>query len=111
MLSQAERTTFRPNAPGSIEETGLSHGLILDLILRQAFFEGIVTLGALGERSKLSPTIIHWVYRYLLKEQLCETRAMVGNDYEISLTNRVRSMAEVALKKGQYAGAAPVSLK
>ena len=111
MLSQIERAAFQRNAPRSIEETGISQGLILDLLLRQAFFEGIVTLGKLAERSKLSPTIIHWVYRYLLKEQLCETRAMVGDDYEISLTSRGRSMAEVALRKGQYSGPAPVSLK
>src|SRR5579862_7359211 len=111
MSSQIERPAFRPGAPHNIEETGISQGLILDLLLRQSFFEGIVTLGQLIERSKLSPTIVHSIYRYLLKEQLCETRGMVGSDYEISLTNRGRSMAEVALKKGQYAGPAPVSLK
>ena len=110
MLPEIERVAFQPRTPRSIEETGIGQGLILDLLLRQAFFEGIVTLGTLIERSKLSPAIVHWVYRYLLKEQLCETRAMVGNDYEISLTGRGRSMAEVALKKGQYAGPAPVSL-
>lgn len=111
MSSRIEQTAFRPGAPQNIEEAGISQGLILDLLLRQAFFEGIVTLGKLIERSKLSPAIVHWVYRYLLKEQLCETRAMVGNDYEISLTSRGRNMAEVALRKGQYAGPAPVSLK
>jgi len=109
MLAQTE-PAFEPRVPRSIEETGISQGLILDLLLRQAFFEGIVTLEKLIERSRLSPAIVHWVYRYLLKEQLCETRAMVGNDYEISLTTRGRSMAEVALKKSQYAGPAPVSL-
>ena len=111
MLSQVERGVFRRDAPRTIEDTGISQGLILDLLLRQAFFEGIVTLGKLTERSKLSPSIVHWAYRYFLKEQLCETRAMVGNDYEIALTSRGRSMAEVALKKSQYAGPAPVSLK
>jgi hypothetical protein len=35
---------------------------------------------------------------------------MQGEDYEISLTNKGRSMAEVALKKGQYSGPAPVTL-
>jgi len=110
-MSLIERATFQPRMPRSIEETGISQGLILDLLLRQAFFEGIVTLGTLSDRSKLNPAIVHWAYRYFLKEQLCETRAMVGNDYEISLTSRGRSMAEVALKKGQYAGPAPVSLK
>jgi len=111
MSSQIERATFQPRVPRSIEETGINQGLILDLLLKQAFFEGIVTLVTLSERSKLNPAIVHWAYRYFLKEQLCETRAMVGNDYEISLTSRGRSMAEVALKKGQYAGPAPVSLK
>jgi len=110
-MSLIERAAFQPRMPRSIEETGISQGLILDLLLRQAFFEGIVTLGTLSDRSKLNPAIVHWAYRYFLKEQLCETRAMVGNDYEISLTSRGRSMAEVALKKGQYAAAAPVSLK
>ena len=109
-MSAQTETAFQPRVPRSIEETGISQGLILDLLLRQAFFEGIVTLEKLIERSRLSPAIVHWVYRYLLKEQLCETRAMVGNDYEISLTSRGRNMAEVALKKSQYAGPAPVSL-
>ena len=110
MLPQIEQAAFQREAPRTIEETGISQGLIVDLLLKHAFFEGAVTLGTLADRSKLSPTIVHWVYRYLLKEQLCETRAMVGNDYEISLTSRGRSMADVALKKGQYAGPAPVSL-
>jgi hypothetical protein len=35
---------------------------------------------------------------------------MVGDDYEISLSNRGRAMAEVALKKSHYAGPAPVPL-
>src|SRR5260370_6356496 len=111
MLSPIERAAFPQDAPQTIEESGISQWLILDLLLRQTYFDGTVTLGKLADRSKLSPTIVHWVYRYLLKEQLCETRAMVGNDYEISLTSRGRSMAEVALKKGQYAGPAPVSIK
>ena len=111
MLRPVEVPPFQYAAPHTIEETGLGHGLVLDLLLRHAFFEGTVTLAKLADRSKLSPTIVHNMYRYLLKEQLCETRAMVGNDYEISLMSRGRAMAEVALKKGQYAGPAPVSLQ
>lgn len=107
----AESPALQRTEPQSIEETGLSHGLVLDLLLRHAFFEGTITLGKLAERSKLSPTIIHGIYRYLIKEELCHTRTMVGNDYEISLTTRGRNMAEVALKKAQYAGPAPVPLK
>jgi len=101
---------FRPAEAHTIEETGLSHGLIIDLILKQAYFEGAITLSKLMDRSKLSSNIIHNAYRHLHREQLCDTRAMIGNDYEIALSAKDRSMAEVALKKSQYAGPAPVPL-
>src|SRR5258706_13159915 len=89
---------FAPSEPQTIEATGLRQGLILDLLLRHAFFEGTTTLGKLADRSKLSTSIVHGMYRYLLKEELCHTRTMVGNDYEISLAARGRAMAEVALR-------------
>jgi hypothetical protein len=110
MVSEAVATGFHPRVPQTIEETGLNRTLVFDLILRHAFFEGTLTLETLSARTRLSPTIIHAIYRQLLKEQLCDTRSMVGEDYEISLTARGRAMAEVALKKGQYAGPAPVPL-
>jgi hypothetical protein len=101
---------FLPRPAHTVEETGLAFGVVLDLLLRHAYFEGIITLGTLAQRSRLSHSIILNVYRHLQKEQLCDTRAMVGNDYEISLTGKGRSMAELALKKSQYAGSAPVTL-
>ena len=104
------RKTFQPGEAQSLEQTGLSYGLVLDLVLKHAFFEGTITLTELIERTKLSPAIIHSMYRNLQKEQLCDTRPMVGNDYAISLSSKGRSMAEVATKKNQYAGPAPVTL-
>jgi predicted ATPase with chaperone activity len=103
--------TSRPPEVHTLDDAGLSFGLVLDLVLKYTFYEGTATLGRLSERSKLSPTIMHAMYRHLQKEHLCETRAMVGNDYEISLTNKGRSMAEGALTKSQYAGPAPVTLE
>ena len=105
-----EHTIFQPREAHHLEETGLSLSLVLDLILKYTYFEGAMTLAKLVRRSKLSPTIIHAMYRHLQKEQLCDTRAMVGDDYEISLSNKGRSMAEVALKKSHYSGPAPVPL-
>jgi len=104
------QTSFQPAEAHHLEDTGLSLGLVLDLILKYAYFEGAMTLSKLTERSKLSSTIIHAMYRHFQKEQLCDTRAMVGDDYEISLSNKGRNMAEVALKKSHYAGPAPVPL-
>lgn len=110
MQSVASRPVFQPKAPHSVEGTGLSRGLLLDLVLKHAFFEGIVTLETLAERSKLGPQVIHTLFRNMQKEQLCDTRGMAGEDYEISLTAKGRAMADVALKKSHYIGAAPVPL-
>ena len=109
MLATDSRA-FRPAETHTLEDTGLSYGLVLDLVLKHAFFEGTVTLKRLAERTKLNAPIIHSMYRHLQKEQLCDTRSMVENDYEISLTTRGRAMADVALRKSQYAGPAPVTL-
>lgn len=101
---------LQPKTPHTVEETGLSQGLVLDLVLKHAFFEGTATLETLSRRSRLAPSIIHSIYRHLQREQLCDTRGMVGDDYEIALTARGRAMADVALQKSQYAGPAPVPL-
>jgi len=101
---------FQPREAHHLEDTGLSLSVVLDLILKYTYLEGAMTLAKLMERSKLSSTILHAVYRHIQKEQLCDTRAMVGDDYEISLSNKGRGMAEVALKKSHYSGPAPVPL-
>src|SRR5882762_4643709 len=59
MPLELDDLVYRPIAPHNIDDTGLTFGLVLDLVLRHAYFEGTVTLGTLSERSKLSPPIIH----------------------------------------------------
>jgi hypothetical protein len=105
-----EHKIFQPSEAHHLDKTGLSLSLVLDLILKYTYFEGAMTLAKLVERSKLSSTIILAIYRHMQKEQLCETRSMVGDDYEISLSSKGRNMAEVALRKSHYAGPAPVPL-
>jgi len=100
----------RPREVTTIEDTGLPFGMLLDLILKQSYFEGTPTLQLLCERSKLSVHIVHTLFRHMQKEQLIEVRSLPSGDYEFSLTSRGRQMAEVALQKGHYAGAAPVRL-
>jgi hypothetical protein len=110
MLAPSDWERAQPRVVHSIEETGLPFGLVLDLVLKHAYFEGTVLLRTLVERTKLSPMIIHSIYRHLQKEQLCETRTMIGEDYEITLSTKGRIMADIALKRSQYAGPAPVRL-
>jgi hypothetical protein len=110
MFSAMTREQFQPREVHKIEETGLSNGMLTELVLKHVFFEGQALLRTLADRTKLSPGVILALFRQFQKEQLVETHGMVGEDYEISLTNKGRSMVDVALKKGQYAGPAPVTL-
>jgi len=110
MLPAIDREQFQPREAPRIEDTGLSNGMLVDLVLKHVFFEGTALLRVIADRTKLSPGVILALYRQFQKEQLVETRSMQGEDYEISLTSKGRGMAEVALKKGQYAGPAPVTL-
>ena len=102
-----EITSFQPKDIHTLEDTGLPYSLLFDLLLKHAYFEGIATL---AKRLKLNSAVIHPIFRHWQREQLCSTRSMVGNDYEIALTTRGREMAELALKKGHYAGPAPVPI-
>jgi hypothetical protein len=102
---------FEPGEVRNIKDTGLTQGLLIELVLKHIYFEGIVMLTTVAERSKLSLPVVHALHRYLQKEQLCETRGMTGEDYEITLTAKGRAAAEVGLKKSHYAGAAPVPLE
>src|SRR5574341_691499 len=110
MLTAIDREQFQPRESHKIEDTGLSNGLLVDLVLKHVFFEGTVLLRTIAQRAKLHPSVTLALYRQFQKEQLVETRGMQGDDYEIYLRNKGRSMAEVALKKSQYAGPAPVTL-
>jgi hypothetical protein len=110
LATEKMSSEFRPAEAETIEQSGLGRGLVLDLLLKHAYVEGAITLGGLTQRSKLSATVVHGIYRHLQKEQLCETKGMVGEDYEITLTARGRTMAETAFRKSQYAGPAPVPL-
>lgn len=109
-MTATDAPLFQPPEAKTLEETGLPPRLLFDLVLKHAFQEGVVTLARLAQRLKLSPPIIHSIYHQLQKEHLCETRTMVGYDYEIVLSTKGRSMAEVAFQRSYYAGPAPVTL-
>jgi predicted ATPase with chaperone activity len=105
-----DRITFYTKEAQTVEETGLPESFIVDLILKHIFFAGSIILASLAEATKLNYGIVLGVYRQLQKEHLAETKSMVADDYQISLTVRGRSVAELAVKKSHYVGPAPVPL-
>ncbi|MFO7697253.1 MAG: ATP-binding protein, partial [Anaerolineae bacterium] len=114
----ANEEGFFPQAPRSVEETGISMGLLSDLALKVLYFESYLAGRDLALRMGLPfANVVSVVLEFLRREQLCEVRSASGrggfseSTYEYVLTSRGREMARDALDRGQYAGAAPVPLR
>lgn len=103
-------TQFRPKAPQTFEEAGVSQTLVTDLVLKRTMLQGSATLGALSGALKLSPAIIEMVFRQLRQQQLIEIKGMIGNDYQFVLSGAGRTLAADRFQINQYASACPVPL-
>jgi hypothetical protein len=105
------RPGFAPSVPQTLEELGIGHGLVLDLMLRRLLLEGYSSLQSLSERLKLSVAVIDIIFRHMRQQQLVEIKGMIGNDYSFSLSGAGRALASERFQITQYAGACPVALK
>jgi hypothetical protein len=101
---------FRPPVPQTVEDLGIPHALVVDLVLRRMLLEGASSLTGLSRSLKVSVAIIEAIFRHLRQQQLLEVKGMVGNDYTFVLSQAGRSFASDRFQVSQYAGAAPVSL-
>ncbi len=104
------RPTFYPTTPEKMEDTGVSEGLLLDLMVRRLSLEGTANLAGLGEKLKLSYPVVDHLFRTMREHHLVEVKGMLGNDYWITLSGQGRTLASERLLISKYAGAAPVSL-
>ncbi len=117
MATQSKDPGFLPVPPRSVEETGISIGMLSDLAIKTFYFESHLTGRDLAESLGLPfPNVVSVVLEFLRREQLCEVRSATGrggfseSTYEYVLTSRGRDMARDALDRGQYIGYAPVPL-
>ena len=102
--------TFRPRNPVTLEDAGLNQNLLVDLMLKLTLLEGETTLHRLSSHMKVSMTIMDQLFRYFRREQLCEVKGMVGNDYAVALSAAGRKIAQDRYAINQYIGPAPVKL-
>jgi hypothetical protein len=107
----AERPSFSPHIPDSLEKLGISDILVQDLVLRRVFIERTSTLSSLSKTLKLSPSVVETVFRQMRHRQLVEVLGMVGNDYSFMLSGPGRMLATERFQMSQYAGACPVPLE
>ncbi|HYZ87201.1 MAG TPA: AAA family ATPase [Bryobacteraceae bacterium] len=102
--------SFEPAIPQTMEDLGIPHSLVLDLMLRRLLLEGYSTLTSLSQKLKISIPIITQVFSHMRQQQLIEVKGMIGNDYTFVLSGNGRATAAERFQISQYAGAAPVAL-
>jgi hypothetical protein len=106
-------TPLCPTAPATLAEAGLTHELVMQLLLKHLNFGADVTGQDLGRKLGLEFTVIEPVLEHLRFAHLCEVAgsAMVGGpSFRYRITDEGRRRALLYLEQSQYVGAAPVPL-
>jgi hypothetical protein len=104
------RPNFAPKIPQTLGELGISHSLVLDLMLRRLLLEGTCTLESLSKKLRLSVGVLSGIFTHMRQQQMVEIKGMVGNDYNFVLSAAGRALAGERFQISQYAGACPVAL-
>jgi hypothetical protein len=104
-----------PPAPASLEETGVGHKLLFDLMLKVIHVEGLSTVSQLAARSRLPVALVGDLVEEARSLALMESLGTRGRDFaaelRFALTGQGQQRANEALARSQYVGPAPVSLE
>jgi hypothetical protein len=110
----ADRTAaLHPQAPISIEETGLSGDLIMQLLIKQLHRSADCTGLELARRLGLEFSVIEPLLESMRRLHHCEIIGggmLGGPSYRFRVTDAGRRQAHLLLEHSQYSGAAPVPL-
>ena len=115
-LSEDELSSFFevvPEAPKSVEESGLSLPFIKDLILKHGIRINEFTITEMGIQTGLSPSIVDKAIEALRKEFLIEVKGagqITKFAFRFALTDAGKKKAADRLKVSRYTGKAPVPL-
>lgn len=105
-----------PQAPITAAETGVDPASLLELAMKGMYTESLETASQIGESLKLSNSIVNQILTDAKDRKLVEalaTSSLGGSlaEQRLTLTRAGRDWAADAIKRCQYVGAAPVSLK
>ncbi len=103
-----------PPVPDSLESTGLSHGLLDELILKTLYVQGARSGDQLRSVIRLPFAIIDEHLLFLQRRRLLEVQGTQGHSragYIFDLTTEGRDRAREAMSGSQYVGPAPVPLE
>lgn len=109
------RTTSRvPEAPESIEETGIGLNGLLRILMKAMYVHGAELESELAETMKIGRNIVKDLLDEGRTQMLVETKGSAGASIQAEirygLTDKGKDWAADALELSQYVGPAPVSL-
>lgn len=105
-----------PPTPRSLEEMGVSRGVLISLLLKFMHVRKFETPRELSEALKLPPTLVRQLLDDIGSQGMVETLgsagggAGIGQENRYTLTSRGREEANDAIDRNQYLGPVPVSL-
>ncbi len=104
-----------PEAPATLEETGLSPSFLLELVLKVIHYADTPTPDHVARVVGLPVKLVEALLESLKAERLCEivgggSTYDLSTNYRFRLTEKGELRAEQALERCRYAGAAPVTI-
>jgi predicted ATPase with chaperone activity len=105
-----------PQAPLTTASTGIDPAVLLELAMKGMYTENLETGSQIAEALKLSSNIVNQLLNEAKERKFLEALAVASGsgamaELRLSLTRAGREFAADAMKRGQYFGPAPVSLK
>lgn len=112
----ADRVPPPARAPETVEETGIAHGTLLNLVIKAMHVRGLATFPQLCEQVMLSRAVVHGLLEDARELALVEARGLTDSadrtsEMRYALTSKGHSWAAEALGQSQYVGPAPVTLR
>lgn len=104
---------LHPRAPQTMEEAGLSHDFLTQLVLKVMHFGADYTGLELARRVGLQFSVIEPVLEFLKRSHQCEIYGgsmLGGPSYRYRITDEGRRRALLFLEQNHYVGVAPVPL-
>src|SRR5687768_16471514 len=87
--------------PATVAETGLDHGLILDLTLKTIYYAGRPSARAVCERICLPFAVMEGILEYLRRQEFIDivgARVIMEQDYQYALTSKGTQRTQEALE-------------
>ncbi|MGO9620762.1 MAG: ATPase [Desulfobaccales bacterium] len=108
-----------PPIPETLEETGLSQTLLIQLLLKHAYYRDTFSIREMTQDLRIPPKLLEPLIAYLKAQNLlfARPRDLMGSRNRMSmemyyaLTEQGRTSAEQALEANRYVGPAPVPLE